>query len=114
MASDTTACVQGAEDGDDGRGQGITLVMVAEVDSADFERFTELETRFGALFDDHGLVLRHRYRDAAAGAEVHVITAPGEQALESYFADPRRQTLLPEFRALHLRQRVFRVADVDR
>jgi hypothetical protein len=89
-----------------------TIVMVARTHPDDFERFTDLEDRFAELFADHGLVLRHRFRDAHACSEVHVIDALDPDSVSGYFADPRRVALQGEFEALRIDQTVLDVDDI--
>lgn len=89
-----------------------TIVMVAQVHPDDFQAFVACEDRFVTLFNDHGLVLRHRFRDEQTSSEVHVIEVSGPHSLESYFADPRRAVLEKSFATLRIEQRVLTVTDV--
>jgi len=89
-----------------------TIVMVARTHPDDFERFADLEDRFVELFARHGLVLRHRFRDAGACSEVHVIDALGPDSVSDYFADPQRVALQGEFETLRIDQSVLDVDDI--
>ena len=91
-----------------------TIVMIADAHPDDFDDFVDLEDRFTCLFEDHGLVLRHRFRDVAAGTEVHVIDLLTPGSLDSYMADPRRIALRQRFSELRLEQRVHTVVEVGR
>ena len=85
--------------------------MIAHVHPDDFAEFVDLEDNFIDLFDDHGLVLRHRFRDTAGSTEVQVIESLASDSLDTYFADPRRVALRDRFAALRLDQRVHVVED---
>lgn len=86
--------------------------MVARVHPDDFAAFVAFEDRFLELFGDHGLVLRHRFRDERAWSEIQVIDLLRPDALDSYLADPRRSDLQEGFARLRLEQRVHTVEDM--